>query len=55
MSDKFAFIILVIYISYIQEEFLFYITQKFYCKKNKGNCNLCNNWSCPRKKYLEGS
>ena len=55
MSDKLAFIILVIYIGYIHEEFLFYITQKFYCKKNKGTCHLCNCWSCPRKKYLEGS
>lgn len=55
MSDKLAFIILVLYICYIQEEFLFYITQKFYCKKNKGNCHFCNCWSCLRKKYLEGS
>ena len=38
---------------YIYDEFLFYKTLKFYCKKNKGVCSECSCWSCPRKLYID--
>lgn len=41
------------YISYIQNEKLFYASMKKYCKKNKGVCINCTCWSCPRKLYID--
>lgn len=38
-----------LYFFILQEKFFFYMTERFYCKKNKGNCDKCNCWSC--KKY----
>lgn len=38
---------------YIYQEFLFYHTLKVYCKKNKGLCENCLCWSCPRKLYID--
>lgn len=42
-------IIMSVYLMYIQEQAFFYKTEKFYCKKYKGNCEKCKCWSC--KKY----
>lgn len=39
--------------AFMCEMTFFYFTHKFYCFKNKGNCNKCNCWSCPRVKYIE--
>lgn len=38
---------------YIYDQFLFFSTQKKYCKKNNGNCKNCNCWSCPRFQFLD--
>lgn len=46
-------IVLCTYISYIQNEKLFYGSMKKYCKKNKGVCANCSCWSCPRKLYID--
>lgn len=27
------------------------LTHHHYCKKNKGDCSKCKDWSCPRQKY----
>ncbi len=31
----------------------FEIIHWIYCKKNKGNCYKCNDWSCCRQHYLD--
>lgn len=36
----------------VHESFYFTITEKIYCKKNKGKCENCKCWSCKRKNYL---
>ena len=38
---------------YIYDQFLFFSTQKKYCKKNSGNCKNCQCWSCPRFEFLD--
>ena len=38
---------------YIYDQFLFFSTQKKYCKKNNGNCKNCQCWSCPRNEFLD--
>ena len=42
-------LLLVIFVCYLYDRLLFYLTEKYYCKKNKGNCKFCKCWSC--KKY----
>lgn len=46
-------IFICFYIFLINEQFLFYLTMKIYCKKNLGRCINCSCWSCPRKKYID--
>ncbi len=46
-------LIFIFYFIYCHEEMLFYLTEKFYCKKYKGKCEECECWSCKRKVYLE--
>ncbi len=46
------FIIFVII--YCFTDFIFfYLTNKHYCKKYKGDCTKCKDWSCYRQKYLD--
>lgn len=46
-------ILFLIYLLYCQDQMLFYTTEKYYCKKNKGNCKNCECWSCDKLKYIE--
>lgn len=40
-------------ISFLTEMSLFEITHHIYCRKNKGRCSSCRDWSCPRQQYLD--
>ena len=45
-------VLLFIYFIYCQDQMLFFTTEKYYCKKNQGNCLNCECWSCKRKEYI---
>lgn len=44
--------ILLLPIFYITDCGLFELTHHYYCKKNKGCCENCKDWSCFRYQYL---
>lgn len=48
MIEKILFICIVLVLVYIYDNGLFRLTEKHYCKKNKGNCNICKCWSCEK-------
>lgn len=37
----------------LEEGLFFYFTNKHNCKKNKGDCTKCKDWSCYRQRYLD--
>lgn len=46
--------IIVFAIVYCITDFIFfYFTNKRMCKKYKGDCTKCNDWSCYRQNYLD--
>lgn len=49
--DTICLIALILYICYAQEQWLFYREMKKRCKRYRGNCDLCDCWSCPKKLY----
>ena len=51
--EKVIYILLFIYSMYCQEEMLFYGQMKKYCKLHRGECTICDCWSCPRKIYKD--
>lgn len=45
-------VILGFIIGFAVENACFELTHHYYCYKNKGDCNKCNDWSCPRQHQL---
>lgn len=51
--EKIFYILVFLYFIYCQEQMLWYTTEKHYCKKNKGNCENCECWSCNKLNYIK--
>lgn len=51
--DKILLGIISVIITYSVDETLFYREVKKGCKKSKGDCTICDCWSCPRKLYKD--
>lgn len=51
--DKILELALYIINFIVYESFYFTITEKYYCKKNKGKCENCKCWSCRKPYYLK--
>lgn len=37
----------------LEDNLFFYFTNKHMCKKYKGDCTKCKDWSCYRQNYLD--
>ncbi len=44
--------LILLFIGFFVENGCFELTHHYYCWKNKGKCESCKDWSCPRKVYM---
>lgn len=49
---KWYYYIFLFYVSFLVEQGVFELIHWFECKKAKGQCENCNDWSCCRKHIL---